>query len=162
MPKKSRKCIAEMVKDFFREIGDYCGPGTVARIKDWDCTDDCEKCKIDSANGNWRAVRNCHCSYGVDDIIAMMSESWNPYYYGNERDYDRWDKKWGMRIRCCIRTGLDLAGSPSAGVLGFDVCDLRRMYRGKIPAWINNGEWLDPDNKPADLNAGDCKVGIWL
>lgn len=33
-----------------------------------------------------------------------------------------------------------------------------------IPAWINNGEWVNDkgEQDDPDLNKGECAVGIWL
>lgn len=52
------------------------------------------------------------------------------------REHERGNKFY-TQVCCCIRAALDLTTeSPSAGVLGFDVGDLRRMYDGTIPDWI--------------------------
>lgn len=40
------------------------------------------------------------------------------------------------QVTCCIRAGLDVALTPSAGVLGWTVGDLRRMYPLGLPAWV--------------------------
>lgn len=42
------------------------------------------------------------------------------------------------RVICCVRAAVDLAIEASAGVLGFTVGDLRRMYDGEVPAWISD------------------------
>lgn len=74
---------------------------------------------------------------------------------------DQWDEQWGGPVHCCIRAGLDVASAPSAGVVGFTVCDLRNMYPEGIPDWVNS-EYRDPNGHPVDLNQGECNVGIWL
>ena len=60
------------------------------------------------------------------------------------------------QISCCIRAGFDVAVAPSAGVLGFTVGTLRRMYDGDIPDWISNF-FKEPltDDVPDDM-------GVWL
>ena len=40
------------------------------------------------------------------------------------------------QVSCCVRAGFDVAVYPSAGVVGFDVGTLRRMYNGCLPAWV--------------------------
>ena len=51
------------------------------------------------------------------------------------------------QISCCVRAGLDVASRPSAGVVGFDVSMLKRMWDGEeIPAWVR--EWFDPPIRP--------------
>lgn len=47
------------------------------------------------------------------------------------------------QVSCCVRAGLDLAAGPSAGVIGFTVGDLRRMYPLGLPAWIA-GHFTEP------------------
>ncbi len=37
------------------------------------------------------------------------------------------------------RAGLDMASEPSAGVVGFTIGDLRRMYPEGLPEWIAGG-----------------------
>ena len=37
---------------------------------------------------------------------------------------------------CCVRAGFDVAVKPSAGVLGFDIAMLKRMWHGRIPPWV--------------------------
>lgn len=64
--------------------------------------------------------------------------------------------RFANQVSCCIRAGLDCASSPSLGVLGFTVGDLRRMYSDGIPGWVVDG--YDPpitDATPDD-------DGVWL
>ena len=49
---------------------------------------------------------------------------------------DQWDEQWGGPVRCCIRAGLDCASAPSAGVVGFNAGDVRRMYPEGVPDWV--------------------------
>ena len=44
--------------------------------------------------------------------------------------------KFENQIHCCIRAGLDVAVKPSAGVVGFDIAMLERMWFGRIPGWV--------------------------
>lgn len=39
-------------------------------------------------------------------------------------------------VHCCVRAGLDIASSPSAGVAGFTAGDIRRMYPEGVPDWV--------------------------
>lgn len=167
LPRKSRKKVAEMVKDFFQCLD----KDLVPRIGSWDDTDECNECVANrpeaESTRNWTKLNNCHCRTLVCDGVTCLLDDRNPHEYGYSDgggyQYRRWDETWGCRVRCCIRAGLDLASEPSAGVLGFEICDLRRMYRGNIPVWINNGEWENQRGKAnPDLNKGECAVGIWL
>lgn len=153
LPRKSRKKVAEMIKHVISDIRDNY---ELEEIGDWDGY-------IDGPNGGLICTP---CI--VSDCLSDHESCFNPFYYedGNcegGRSYRnfQWEEKWWGRVQCCLRAGLDVAVRPSAGVLGFTVCDLRRMYRGNIPAWVNN-DWHDPEGRPADLNQGECAVGIWL
>jgi hypothetical protein len=178
LPRKSRKKIAGMVKEFFGQLGllaEY-DATLISRIRSWDNTDRCAECAANLEEArrtqNWYKVNTCPCDRTlICDLMMELTDQWNPNYYSdNERGveggyrYRQWNDTWGNRVSCCIRAGLDLASEASAGVLGFEVCDLRRMYRNNIPAWINNGEWEDHSGErvTVDLNSGECAVSIWL
>lgn len=64
--------------------------------------------------------------------------------------------KFANQVSCCVRAGFDLAVAPSAGVVGFDVGDLRRACGGRIPKWISR--FFDP---PLPTNAPDGDA-LWL
>lgn len=77
----------------------------------------------------------------VGDMCAERSESWNPYYWDDLSDdeYDKRQEQFCSPITCCIRAGLDMAVSPSDGVLGFTAGDLRKMYPEGVPDWVTGG-----------------------
>jgi hypothetical protein len=169
LPRKSRKKIADMVKDFFRGLDKELVP----RIRSWDDTDECAKCVANrpeaEESNNWYKLNTCYCGTLVCDEVMCLTRDLNPYEYSDSGleggyEYRRWDELWACRVQCCIRAGLDLASEPSAGVLGFEICDLRRMYRNNIPAWINDGKWESPSGETVtvDLNHGECAISIWL
>ncbi|WP_193214971.1 hypothetical protein [Luteolibacter marinus] len=59
-------------------------------------------------------------------------------------------------VKCCLRAACDVAASPSAGVLGWTVGDLRRMWKGRrIP------DWVTADFEPAIATANDA-TPVWL
>lgn len=64
--------------------------------------------------------------------------------------------KFSNQISCCVRAGFDVAVNPSAGVLGFDVGVLRRMWREGPPDWVC--QWFEPPLTP-DVAATEP---IWL
>lgn len=74
--------------------------------------------------------------YYVCDLINDFYEEHQhekPYRNGDVEVYGRFYDQ----INCCLRAGLDVAVKPSAGVVGFTVGDLRRMYGGRVPLWIS-------------------------
>lgn len=167
IPKKSKRKIADMVKDFFRTLSSNYKEETISRIVDWDHTNSCQKCKAALEKKDYYSCNICHCTPLVCDQVSNMEEYWNPYYWqdtsseSEHTPYAKWRARWTDRVTCCLRAGLDLASSPSAGVLGFDVCDLRRMYKGNIPNWIDK-DFENPEGEKVDLNQGEFKIGIWL
>jgi hypothetical protein len=154
VPRKSRRTVANGVKAILREVRDH---HDLKDVGDWD-----GYVRVDG-------VMEC-VPVVVSDLVLDYEGEFNPFYYedgkheGRSRRNWAWREKWWSRVECCLRAGLDLASGPSAGVLGFEICDLRRMYRNNIPTWINNGEWENPSGEPVtvDLNRGECAVGIWL
>lgn len=44
----------------------------------------------------------------------------------------------GIAALASIRAGIDVAVSPSAGVLGYELNDIRKMYPEGIPAWVTD------------------------
>lgn len=72
--------------------------------------------------------------------------------------YDQYGERHGRysdQLQCCIRAGLDVAAEPSAGVIGFSVGDVRRMFDGVLPLWVAS---VFPSLTEATPD-GD---GIWL
>lgn len=69
---------------------------------------------------------------------------------------DEWEDRWFGPVHCCVRAGLDVAAEPSAGVLGFSVGDLRRMYPEGLPAWLTSLGWNAP------LATAPNAMGVWL
>lgn len=138
LPRKSRRFVADCIRQFFWQLNQSDkwdrrsgNPGVISRIRSWDHTD----------NSGMPKDRYGHefCGDYVCDMVTEWDESWNPYYWAQDARTKRWDDRWGTRIRCCLRAGLDMACEPSMGVVGFTAGDLRRMYRGAVPAWISDG-----------------------
>lgn len=55
-------------------------------------------------------------------------------------DTEEWRTTWCDRyadpVKACLRAGLDIASSPSAGVCGFTAGNIRAMYPDGIPEWV--------------------------
>lgn len=127
------------------------------------------ECRMD-ADEEWRRVRDWDYSeedeYGhifpVCDHVSDMSEYWIPDYwslpYEDEKPgvYDKARDRWCGPASCCIRAGLDVAVSPSAGVVGFTVGDLRKMYPEGVPDWVK--EFFESDQ----FDAATDNQAVWL
>lgn len=105
-------------------------------------------------NGPWRKMTDWD---GAKDSICVTDEvsdyfsdllPWKP------RSDGTYYTKFTNQITCCIRAGFDCAVEPSAGVIGFSVGDLRRMYPKGIPEWILSGY--------EGLKNGKDNEAIWL
>jgi hypothetical protein len=128
LPRKSRKRLAGYLKEFFDlAIKENFGSDWVERIESWD----------DTRDG----------SPYVCDVVQELEEHWNPYYWEGGRCSKEWDDRWGRKVHCCLRTGLNLATGSGPGVLGFTPTDLHRMYRGGIPEWIRKQEFTDIEGR---------------
>lgn len=65
--------------------------------------------------------------------------------------------RFGDMLTACVRAGFDMAISPSAGVIGFTVGDIRDIFEGTIPDWI--AEHFDD---PGALISAKNEEGVWL
>lgn len=92
------------------------------RVKDWDNTA--------SENGHYGMTAGGH--------ISDIAEHFVPGYWSlpDGESGDAKIEKWIGPATCCIRAGLDVAVSPSAGVAGFTAGDIRRMYPEGVPDWV--------------------------
>lgn len=97
---------------------------------------------------------------GIEDGLGMgdlLSEAFaDDYYYDEDKDEDvRMEDSLEDEVACAIRTSIDLLVSPSGGVVGFTVGDLKKAFNGLIPEWVCT---LYKNN----LNKVDDNEAIWL
>lgn len=87
----------------------------------------------------------------ADETFDRWAEELPGYSSGVAERYYR-GRRWRFltQILCCVQAGLNMVGKPSAGVLGWTVGDLRRMYDGVIPNWINERYEADLSIAPDD------------
>lgn len=78
----------------------------------------------------------------------------------SEEHQDRWERFFKDPVCCCVRAGLDMASAPSAGVVGFTVGDLRKMYPEGIPDWV--AVFKDGKGKKIDIRTRPDSEGVWL
>lgn len=95
-------------------------------------------------------------AFVCDSVQSALSRHDHSRYNdrtGIERDCGN---KFYGQVSCCIRAGLDMASAPSAGVIGFTVGDLRRMYPEGNPPWVV----ADFEPKITDQTPDEAEV--WL
>lgn len=66
------------------------------------------------------------------DLFSDFFEEHNYHHRDPDREY-----RFYTQLACCIRAGIDVASEPSCGVVGFTVGDLKRIFGGNVPEWIN-------------------------
>lgn len=120
------------------------------------------KTKIASEVGNfidimeqvWQDIEDWDGNKGSIHLCDELDD----YLYDNQylRGDEHRENLFATQVSCCVRAGFDVAVAPSAGVLGFNVGTLRRMYQGEIPAWVAN--WFTP---PLTGEEKD-RAGVWL
>ena len=89
--------------------------------------------------------------YYLCDEVTMFLETQGYYHEDPDKEH-----RFATQISCCVRAGIDVAVHPSAGVVGFTVGTLRRMYDGEIPGWISS--WFEPSLTGAEAD----EDGVWL
>lgn len=104
------------------------------------------ECRMDP-DDEWRRVVNWdntertdggHWPMPVCDHVRDIAEYHVPTYWALDDGpaYENAIDRWVNPPACCIRAALDLAVAPSAGVYGFNVGDIRKMYPEGVPDWI--------------------------
>lgn len=138
-----RKKIEDRVLSFFswRERDSE----ETAKIIDWDNTP------------SYESGGRTYYNPSVGDEVSSFLNDHEHYHY-NERTGREVEcgNKFANQVSCCIRAGLDRASSPSAGVVGFTVGDLRRMYPDGLPDWVIEGY------EPPITDATPDDAGVWL
>lgn len=80
----------------------------------------------------------------------------------SDRDYHRGKEYRFIRMLSAVcRSAFDAVSGFPGGVWGFTVGDLRRMYNGQIPTWIDDG-WVDRDKNPVSLNSATDETTLFI
>lgn len=67
----------------------------------------------------------------------------------------RWQAQFMGPVACCVRAGLDMATVITGGVVGFTVGNLRAMFPGGIPEYVQR-------HYPSPLDQAGPQEGLWL
>lgn len=124
----SRKDVRENIEFFFECRMDP--DEEWRRVRNWDHTDASE----------WDKSHWPHHSMCVGSHISDLAEHFIPGYWGlpdTESAYERATAQFVDPVHTCVRAGLDVAVSPSAGVAGFTAGDIRKMYPEGVPDWVS-------------------------
>lgn len=158
----NRKKIEGFVRDFFwvRFDGD---DHEIAKVESWDgepayVCDYAREFETEYINVSMRYPGdriNEFIETSKRDEFAATYRGWE----GEDRDdFWRYRRKsiWGNLVSCCVRAGLDVVANPSAGVAGFTVGDLRRMYPEGLPGLVASAI-----NPPITSETPD-NLEVWL
>lgn len=90
-----------------------------------------------------------------DRMDDFYEEHYHERLFKNNTDVGERSNKFLSQICCCIRAGIDAASpTPTGGVRGFTVGNLRSWFWGQIPHWI-------ADQYEGIRGAADTE-GVWL
>lgn len=81
-------------------------------------------------------------------------------------DTVRWNKKFEngdepkyyRQLSCICRAALDVVDGMPGGVWGFTIADFKRMYDGKLPDWLDDGEWKIVNDGKAVLSEAEDHI----
>lgn len=128
------------------------GGGTLGDV---DCWDGSEM----RAGEKWED----YCQRAAYPCDSFDSYVWDRGYiretkHGEERG------EFGSTAMCCIRAGFDIAVKPSAGVLGFDMGDMRAMFPEGFPPYVAAylSELSNGEGEAVDVSSLSDHVRIWL
>lgn len=80
--------------------------------------------------------------WDMNEGTIAVGDEMNKYLWNNQYEFERrgdiFCGKFGDQLSACVRAGFDVAVKPSGGVMGFTVGDLRKIFKNRIPGWINN------------------------
>lgn len=91
--------------------------------------------------------------FATQEQAAKLDELWD----GGEDQRDEGDElreeiieEWSGPVHSCIRAGLDMVAEQSAGVVGFEMGDLLKMYPEGLPDWLAREFTVDLTTLPAE------------
>lgn len=95
-----------------------------------------------------------------NETFAMCD--WISERFGNhEYPSQRWEHKvcdlgeqpkYFRILSATCRSAMDIIDDLPGGVWGWTLGDIKRMYDGEIPNWLNNGEWTKENGQIVDLS----------
>lgn len=102
----------------------------------------------------WKHPRELLCDEVRRFIWDMEDEGRLPRRSGF--DDPKGESALAVALTCCIRAAADVAVAPSAGVLGWNVGQLKAMWKNrKLPKWVLSFFESDITNAPDD-------AAVWL
>lgn len=150
-------CVGDWMMERCDDDEDHPGYSWIRKLKDGQCP---QRRANESWDSYW-ARRYAHEQRHADKL-----DMWEEREEGRGQDREslahwRFESDWYGPVNCCIRAGLDVASSPSGGVIGFDINTIRTMYPEGIPDWIRD-YFVDEDGARFDLDAEDPATPVWL
>lgn len=117
LPSASTEYLVGLVVEFFEILESNWTWGYLRLVESWDSS---ERHPTDRDGFG----RSEHGPYICDDMDRVCDE------------HLQLNTLWADRLHCCVRVGIDVAVAPSGGVIGFTAGDIRRVWAGKVPDWV--------------------------
>jgi hypothetical protein len=146
------KELKEHVKEVLCKLDDEAYECHWGYIENWD-----HKTRLPDDDGT--------CGFAWNDHRMILGDFISEYLWDNDLEREKEDRrgnieivesKMGVALSCCIRAACDVAVSPSGGVLGFTVGDLKEMWKGRsLPRWVT--DFFD-----GDIVVAPDEAGVWL
>ena len=96
-----------------------------------------------------------HAPHICDWFTAALEDDDHLHYRYDGTTERPFGNRFANQVQCCIRAGFDVAVEPSAGVVGFNLGMIRRMFGDDIPQYVR-----DFYREPLDLLPDDTP--LWL
>ena len=151
--------LRELVADFLDRIGPNCN-GDFAHMIDWDHSEAYDyidthtwACGTTTSNRH----KGTH-PYLCDEVTRFIWDMEDEGRLPRRSGYDdpKKDSALAINLQCCIRAAADVAVAPSAGVLGWNVGQLRAMWNNRpLPKWVT-GFW------ETDISTASDETPVWL
>lgn len=104
-------------------------------------------------------------TYPCDAFDTLMHD-WGLSHWDDRRCEER-HTDFNTMVMCCVRAGFDIAVCQSAGVAGFTVGNIRRMFPEGLPAYVRawagdlREGWGD-DARPVEFDRLPAATQVWL
>lgn len=137
-------CPFETIKDWYRS-----GPYPDGRRESRKSYCICNGERFMNQSRPLESCKECHGTGLHYDFVTggLVCDRVSEYLWDERLEREKEDRhgnteivetKLGTAISCCLRAGLDVAVSPSAGVCGFTAGDIRKMYPEGVPDWVRS------------------------
>jgi hypothetical protein len=155
IPKHHQRACREHVAEVLSHINCVNFSLHYSQIIDWDNSEDYTDEEIAEQPYRRYSSKNRTMCDWVSKEYGEDNSTLTRQTLSKDGDYDT---KLRSHLMCCIRAALDVAASPSGGVVGYTVGDLREMWAPRpIPSWV-----LNFFKEPTLVASAPDEANVWL